>query len=134
MVPWPSCWCSWGLPRRAAAEALARWRAAVAPAIPAVAGDDFDRDLDAAVVAWAVISSAWFLADAVAEEPEPPGGGQGRGPTRRAVIRHRMGLVAERRTVSPPLADLAEEVLTATADRWGDTRLDVAPAYRRAAP
>ena len=129
LVPWPSCWCSWGLPPRVAEAALARWRAAVTPALPAVGGADFDRDLDLAVVAWAVMSSAWFLAGAVAEETEPPRDAL-IGPTRRAVIRHRMRLVTDRRAVSPALADLADEVLAATANRWGDGPLEVAPAYR----
>jgi Ser/Thr protein kinase RdoA (MazF antagonist) len=129
LVPWPSCWCSWGLPARVADAALARWRAAVARAVPAVGDAAFDRDLDVAVVAWSMMSSAWFLAGAADEEHEPSGAGPV-GPTRRAVIRHRMRLVTERRGISPPLADLAGEVLAATADRWGDRHLDVAPAYR----
>lgn len=129
LVPWPSCWCSWALPSEVARQALARWRARVARAVPAVGGADFDRDVDVAVVGWAVVSSAWFLAGALTEEHGPPGGGQG-GPTRRAVIRHRMRLVSARRAISPPLADLADEVLAATTARWGDVPLDVAPAYR----
>lgn len=36
LVPWPSCWCSWRLPADVATAALARWRAAVAPVLPAV--------------------------------------------------------------------------------------------------
>lgn len=129
LVPWPSCWCSWGLPTEVSRAALARWRAAVAPSIPVVESTAFDRDLDVCVVAWAFLSSAWFLARAIDEEHEAPGGGL-RGPTRRAVIRHRMGLAAQRSAVMPALADLAEKVLTVTAQRWGDLRLQTAPAYR----
>jgi Ser/Thr protein kinase RdoA (MazF antagonist) len=130
LLPWPSCWCSWGLPDEVARAALSRWREAVARGVPAVAGADFDRDLDVAVVAWAVMSSAWFLRGALDEEHEPPGGADLPGPTRRAVIRHRLRLVTGRRAVSPALATLADDVLDATADRWGDHRLAVAPAYR----
>jgi len=129
LVPWPSCWCSWGMPAEVTDAALTRWRMAVAPAIPVVSTAAFDRDLDVTVAAWAFLSSAWFLAGAVDEEHEAPGGGV-RGPTRRAVIRHRMRLAAQRRAVLPALADLAEEVLAATARRWGDVRLQTAPAYR----
>ncbi|GIJ71128.1 phosphotransferase [Virgisporangium ochraceum] len=130
LLPWPSCWCSWGLPDGVARTALGRWRETLARHIPAVAGTDFDRDLDVAVVAWAVMSSAWFLRGALDEEHEPPAGTPPRGPTRRAVIRHRLRLVTARREVSPALAALADEMLAATADRWGDHHLAVAPAYR----
>jgi aminoglycoside phosphotransferase len=129
LVPWPSCWCSWDLPADVAAAALARWRAAVAPAIPAVGTGAFDRNLDVAVTAWAMLSSAWFLPGALDEENEI-GDGDRRGPTRRAVIQHRMRLAAARRDVSPALAELADDILAATTPRWGDLRLPVAPAYR----
>jgi hypothetical protein len=129
LVPWPSCWCSWNIPAEYAHAALARWRAAVARAIPVVATAAFDRDLDVAVAAWAFISSAWFLAGALEEEHEAPGG-ELRGPTRRAVIQHRLRLAVERRAVLPALADLAEQVLAETAPRWGDPHLRDAPAYR----
>jgi hypothetical protein len=131
VVPWPSCWCCWDMPGPVAEAALARWRAALAPSFPVVASASFDRDLDVAVAAWAFLSTAWFLAGAIEEEAEPPGGQQrGPAPTRRAVIRHRLRLAARRRAAVPGLADLAREVLAATAERWGDPPLDYAPAYR----
>ncbi|GIJ43544.1 hypothetical protein Val02_04300 [Virgisporangium aliadipatigenens] len=121
IVPWPTCWCSWGLPAEVARTALERWRAA-APSI-------VDSDLDVTVSAWAFLSTAWFLRGAFEEADTPPGGGL-RGPTRRAVIRHRMRLAAERPDVLPRLATLAERVLAATESRWGDAPLADAPAYR----
>jgi hypothetical protein len=131
VLPWPSCWCSWGLPAEVAGAALARWRSAVAPTIPAVGRPAFDRDLDITVTGWAFLSTSWFLAGALAEDGEPsrrfP---RGPGPTRRAVIEHRMRLAARRRRLLPWLADLAEEILAAASERWGDLRLDPAPAYR----
>jgi Ser/Thr protein kinase RdoA (MazF antagonist) len=127
LVPWPSCWCSWGLPDEVAAAALDRWRSGVR--IPAVHGGEFGRDLDVAVVVWAVMSSAWFLAGAIEEEHEAERADLP-GPTRRTVIRHRMRLVTRRRTTAPALAALADDVLAATGERWGDRRLEVAPAYR----
>jgi Ser/Thr protein kinase RdoA (MazF antagonist) len=130
LVPWPSCWCSWALPDRVAQAALSRWRSAVTAAIPAVAGADFDHDLDIAVVAWAVVTSAWFLAGAVDEEQEPPGAADRPRPTRRTVIRHRMRLVTGRRALVPTLAAMADDVLAATDDDWGDHPLAMAPAYR----
>jgi len=127
LVPWPSCWCSWDIPADVADAALARWRAALAPAIPVVGSAAFDRDLDVAVAAWALMSSAWFLAGALDEETSA---GEAPGPTRRAVIQHRMRLVTRRRAVLPTLANLAEEILAATTQRWGNLRLRLAPAYR----
>jgi hypothetical protein len=129
VIPWPSCWCSWGLPAAVTEAALTRWREAVAPSLPAVGSDAFDRDLDIAVVGWAFISSAWYLAGASEDERESSGD-EPRLPTRRAVIRHRMRLAAERSAVAPALASLAEDVLVATERRWGDLRLDDAPAFR----
>lgn len=128
LVPWPSCWCSWGLPAEVAAAALNRWRSTVD--IPAVRTGAFDRDLDVAVAAWAVMSSAWFLAGALKEEHETPGGAGLPGPTRRAVIRHRMRLAARRRAAAPALAALAADVLAAVEPRWAGHDLRVAPAYR----
>jgi hypothetical protein len=125
VVPWPSCWCAWALPADVADAALARWRAAVAPSIPAV----LNRDLDIAVTAWAFLSTAWFLAGAI-DESVTRRPSRGPAPTRRAAIRHRMGLATERRAVMPALADLADEVLAVTNDQWGDVRLEYAPAYR----
>jgi hypothetical protein len=103
--------------------------------MPVVGGAAFAQDLDIAVTAWAFLSSAWFLAGALSEEHEPAGGvARGSGPTRRTVIRYRMWLAARRGAASPALADLAREVLAATAGPWGDTPLDHAPAYRGGPP
>jgi Phosphotransferase enzyme family len=127
LLPWPSCWCSWGLPPGVAQDALDRWRAAVAPALPVVGSPTFDRDLDVAVTAWAFLSSAWFLDGAFDEPGAAPGRGA-RGPTRRAVIEHRLRLA--RRGPFPALASLADEILVAIGRRWGFAPLPVAPAYR----
>jgi hypothetical protein len=88
-----------------------------------------DKHARIAVVGWAFMSSAWFLAGALDEERESSGDELG-GPTRRAVIRHRMRLAVQRSAVAPALANLAEQVLAATEQRWGDRRLDNAPAFR----
>jgi hypothetical protein len=133
VLPWPSCWCSWDLPAEAADAALTRWRTAVATAIPVVGTEAFDRDLDLAVTAWAFLSSAWFLAGALEEERGAPGG-ERRGPTRRTVIQHRMRLATQRDIAMPALVDLADEILGATVRRWGDLRLQIAPAYRDGGP
>lgn len=126
-VPWPSCWCSWNLPTAVADAALARWRGAVAPAIPIVGTPAFDRDLEVAVSAWAFLSLAWFLPGALqgaAHRRQP------KGLSRQVVIQARMRQAASHGTVLPALAELAAAVLAETRERWGDLRFDVAPAYR----
>jgi hypothetical protein len=61
VVPWPTCWCSWRLPADVTARALESWRDAVASALPAVRGGDFDADLARATIAWAFLSAGWLL-------------------------------------------------------------------------
>ena len=130
-VPWPTCWCSWRIPEEVAAAALTTWRTAVAPAFPAVATSDFDDGLALASVAWALLTTGWFLEHALAEEPRP----DGFSPSSRARILHRLGrAVGYRGAVPPRLTDLAEATLTAAGRRWGDLPLDLAPAFRPAAP
>ena len=55
-VPWPTCWCSWALPGEVVERALDRWRAVIGPLPP-----DFDAELDRATLAWAFISTGFFL-------------------------------------------------------------------------
>jgi hypothetical protein len=134
VLPWPSCWCSWALPAGVARDALDRWRTAVAPALPVVGTATFDRDLDIAVTAWTFVSCAWFLEGALDEPDTAPGGGaagrRGSGPTRRAVVGHRLRLA--RHGPFDALAGLAEEILTVIDRRWANPELPVAPAYRAA--
>jgi hypothetical protein len=111
-IPWPSCWCAWALPAELTRPALA------------------DRDLDLATTAWAFLSTSYFLRRALDGVTDHWAAGEGAvGPTRRQVIRHRLGL-ARASDALPALAALAEELFDATGRAWGDLDLPLAPAYR----
>lgn len=129
-VPWPSCWCSWRLPDDVARRALGHWRTGVATVAPHVASTDFEADLAVAEMGWAMMSTAWFLEGAMGEAderlPQPL-----EAPTRRAMLLHRLSLVAVATdTRLAPLRDLAREVYAAAQESWGDVPLPLAPAFR----
>lgn len=127
-VPWPSCWCSYRLPPGVAGQALARYRATLAPAIPYAATPGFDRDVAVATTGWAFITASWFLRNALGADPPlhdvtpPP-------PTRRAVISHRLGAAA-RQDAIPVLAEFAARLRAELVRRWGKVSLSLAPAFR----
>lgn len=83
-VPWPSCWCSWQIPADLTRGAIERYQAAMAPVLPWVRTDEFDSALANATLAWAVISTEWFLASALGGDP-PLSDPTKIAPTRRAV-------------------------------------------------
>lgn len=128
-VPWPTCWCSWRIPDEVSARAFEVYRAAAARDIPEVAGEQFEHDVTAAAVGWAVISTTWFIDNALGSDPvlnpDRPT------PTRRAMISHRLGAAA-RSTELPALAELAAALGAALADRWGEVPLAFAPVFRTA--
>jgi hypothetical protein len=125
MIPWPSCWCAWRMPDPVAERAVAAYRSAVG--LPYVDSAEFGRDLAAAVVGWALMSTSWFLARAMANEP--PSNPARVAPTRRAMILHRLD-VARRSPEVPALAELAGRLRDALVARWGDLTLALAPAFR----
>jgi hypothetical protein len=117
-VPWPTCWCSWALPGEVVERALDRWRAAFGPVPP-----DFDAELDRATLAWALISTAFFLPRILDGTDQVR---DSRVPVRRAFLHHRL-------TTAPgegPLADLAAETATALTRAHGAQPLALAPAFR----
>jgi hypothetical protein len=139
IVPWPTCWCSWALPEQVTTRALAAWRQAVAPSVPAVTSDAFDDDLAMAAIAWALVSVVTFLLPrAAAAESAPDSGSAPRPsspdppqPDRRSLVLHRLKLAAEYPTVVlPALRDLARLLHDACVHRWGQRSLDLAPAFR----
>jgi hypothetical protein len=134
-LPWPSCWCSWRLPDHAVEAALAAWREAVAPAVPAsCSAADLASDVDAAVVAWTAVSAAWFLPSALDGDHGTPDPARDHlVPRRRALLQHRTRVAAERAAVTgawPALAGWSERLHAAAVSAWGDRPLDLAPAYR----
>ncbi len=132
VVPWPSCWCAWRLPDVLAGQGLAAWHAASRLSVSTV-------DIARAAIAWALITTGWFLAGALDGVP-----GMGRddrtGPPRRALVLHRLGLLTG--AVPAPLApvpDLVDPVLRKLAVQlrailvraWGEQVLPPPPALSR---
>ncbi len=128
-VPWPSCWCSWRMPDAASDRAVAAYIRAAAPRIPEVEDSAFGHDVEAAVVGWALITTTWFIDNALGVDPplypaRPT-------PTRRAMILHRLDCAA-RTTELAAAAELAAGLAGELRDRWGDVPLALAPAFKDA--
>jgi hypothetical protein len=129
VVPWPSCWCAWRLPESLAADALATWQDASGLTTSTV-------DIGRAVVAWAFITTGWFLGGALDGVPGM-GRGDRQGPPRQALLLHRLGLLTGD-VASPlaPVADLVDPVLRELAThlratlvyRWREQDLPLPPA------
>jgi hypothetical protein len=126
-VPWPSCWCSWRLPDDVAARAVEAYRGAAVAALPEVAETGFARDVEAAVVGWALLSTTWFLSNALGSDP--PLNPDRPTPSRRAMIMHRLDRAAGSPEL-PALGELAGLLAAELRSRWGDVPLDLAPAFR----
>jgi hypothetical protein len=128
-VPWPSCWCSWRMPDAVADHAVAAYRTAAAEGIPQVEDDAFERDVEAAAVGWALVSTSWFIDNALGSDPalhpDRPT------PTRRAMIMHRLAAAA-RSNVLPGVAELAGALAAELRNQWGDVPLAFAPAFAAA--
>lgn len=126
-VPWPSCWCSWRMPREVTERAIERYRATVEDGLPYVRTGQFRDDVTAAAVAWTFVSASWFLPSALRDDA-PPWDPDRPAPTRRAVILHRLE-AARRTTALPELAELAGRLRAALVERWGELPLGFAPAF-----
>ena len=128
-VPWPSCWCAWRMPAELSARAFEVYRATASPVIPSVADAQFERDVSAAAIGWALITTTWFLDNALGSDPllnpDRPT------PTRRAMITHRLAAAA-RSSELPALAELSAALGAALGKRWGDVPLAFAPAFHTA--
>jgi hypothetical protein len=126
-VPWPSCWCSWRIPGELADRALERYRRTVEGAFPYVRDPQFRHDVTMAATGWALITTSWFLPNALRDEapslnPDRPT------PTRRAMLMHRLDR-ARRCEELPAVAELADRLHTALTHRWGEVHLALAPAF-----
>ncbi len=128
LVPWPSCWCSWRPPADVAETALESWRAAIG--LLYAHEPAFKRDLSTVTLGWAMTSAGWFVRRAVQDDHPHPAT-----PSRKAMVQHRLTLAVE--NANPQLSALtalAEELLQATYDAWGDVPLELAPAFRSRTP
>jgi hypothetical protein len=126
-VPWPSCWCSWRMPTDVAERALECYRATLEANLPYVRTAEFRQDVAAAAVGWELISTSWYLGNALGEDPPSEDSGKPT-PTRRAMILHRLD-GARRSTQLPAAAELAEGLRARLVERWGEVLLASAPAF-----
>lgn len=124
LAPWPSCWCAWTLPREVAQAGVAAYCTAAGDA---VRPQQLVRDLEVATLGWQAMTPAWFIAGAL--EDDDAGAGPRR-PARRAFVLHRLDAVASS-TTHAHLAALAADLTATLRGRWGDVRLELAPAFRR---
>lgn len=126
-VPWPSCWCAWGLPARQAEAALTAYRASVAGQLSWADDEQVVTDLvDRAALAFCLLSVGWFLPRALEEDGDEA---TERRPGRRTRILSRLALVAGN-GIDPALGAYAAELATALRARWGEAPLALAPAFR----
>lgn len=130
-VPWPSCWCAWGIPEPVASAALDRYFTAMNRTPIGVHRPTFDRTVEHATVAWALISASWFLPSGLRRNDTmgPPG----------LAAPLRRGTVLERFRVAADTADSQGYSTVAKAARswrqalegvWGPQSLPTAPALR----
>lgn len=127
-VPWPGCWCSFGLPDAVAERVLDRYRSATAGCLPYAGTPAFTADLALAGTGWALISTSWYIGHALGDDP-PQHDEAGQTPPRRARILHYLATARDAETV-PELAELAARLRMELVRRWGEVPLDYAPAFR----
>lgn len=131
-VPFPSCWCSWAIPAEVLDRALARYRRRLAPVLPYIESPAFDCALEAATLAWALVSAQWFLRMALADDPPVSEGGIS-APPRRALVHDRMSRAAAQSADEyPAINRLCCSLLDRLRTRWpaAELTLEMAPAFR----
>jgi len=133
-VPWPSCWCAWRMPDAVAERAQQAWQDRLHTGI-AHRGVEPDRAaIDAAIqvasLAWCLVTVGWFLRAALADRRA--GGGDPPSPPLRAVVQHRLGLVADSHVADLGASrDLARQLTAALPFERQSHQLPIAPAFRR---
>jgi hypothetical protein len=135
-VPFPSCWCSFGLPAGMTEAMVAAWRAEIRDVWP-----DLDDDavllpalLDAQLL-WVWVSTWWFLPRP--GDDDKPVGTDSRAPRRSVALRSRwLRLAYEATRVGEhDLAAHAHSVVAGLAARFGDQgQLPAYPAFRKIKP
>lgn len=127
-VPWPGCWCSFGLPRAIADRTLDRYRSAVAERLPYAATPEFATDVVLTRIGWGLMSASWYIGSALGDDP-PQHDEAGKTPTRRARILHYLATTRDTEAV-PELTELARCLRLELVRRWGEIPLPYAPAFR----
>jgi len=129
-VPWPTCWCSWRLPEEVTAAALTAWQEVLTPFLPPASVAGLAEAVRRATVAWAMLTTAWQLPPAMADEA-PASSKLGRlRPDRQALLQHRLSVAVAHTPPASDLHRLAAETLDAVRHRWGIHELPLAPAWR----
>ena len=133
-VPWPSCWCSWRMPDTVSERAQRAWRDRLQAAIaPNGIGPDWsaiDTAIQLAALVWCLVTVGWFLPGALADRRA--GGGGLNSPLLRAVVQHRLGLVADSDVADLGASrDLARQLAAALPFERQSHQLPIAPAFRR---
>jgi hypothetical protein len=132
-VPFPSCWCAFGLPTGMTAAMLAGWRAEVRSMWPDLADDTvlLPRVLDAQLF-WVWLTT-WQLLSNPELEGCPHAASSIETPLRPAVLTSRWHRLADFATAcgADPVAEHAEKVVRALESRFdGDLSLTLYPAFR----
>jgi len=126
-APWPSCWCAWRLPLPLARRSVAVYTESLRDVLPYVDTAAFAADVDLATLGWTLWGVALHLDRALREPADDRG--SPRRPGRRSVILHRLrsvpGLESE-----PELTEVLTALRSALLDRWPDSPLALAPAFR----
>jgi hypothetical protein len=132
-VPFPSCWCAFGLPTGMTAAMMAGWRAEVRSMWPDLADDTvlLPRLLDAQLF-WVWLTS-WQLLNNPELEGCPHAARSIETPLRPAVLTSRWHRLADFAAAcgADPVAEHAEKVVRALESRFdGDLSLTLYPAFR----
>jgi hypothetical protein len=130
-VPWPSCWCAWGIPESVAAKALARYVSAAQITALVPDGGAIEHEIDLALLGWGLISASWYLPSALKRD-DTMGPPELVAPPRRATVldRFRVSAAAAERHGYETLARTARAWERSLEGLWGQLRLPVAPALR----
>lgn len=132
-VPWPSCWCAWRMPDAVAERAERAWRERLRLQIGPGGSEPDWAAMEAAIhrasLVWCLVTAGWFLPGALADRRA--GGGGENAPLLRAVVQHRLKIVAE--SDGPDFItgrELARQLSAALASIWKPHQLPIAPAFR----
>jgi hypothetical protein len=130
-VPWPSCWCAWGIPESVGTEALRRYLDGSGGDVAWPDHATLERGVDLATLGWGLISGSWFLPRGLTRDDTmgPPGWAA---PRRRATVvqRFRVAEAAAGRLGYESLGRAARTWKDALERRWGPQALPLAPAFR----
>jgi hypothetical protein len=130
-VPWPSCWCAWGIPEPVASAALGRYFTAMEGTAIGADRATLDRTVHRATLAWALISASWFLPSGLLRN-DTMGPPELAAPPRRATVLERFRLVADAAESLGYLAlgDAGRSWHRAVERIWGPQSFLTAPALR----